>query len=115
MAIVFSTNMLIQILLLVSTLHCASAVRQLSESTQDQSQLLFKYHNGPLLTGKISINLIWYGKFKPSQKAIVPLLCHSLSKSRYSTRATRSASRSHRNRSYSWHQRVSRATPSTLF
>uniref|UniRef100_A0A5B6Z6U4 Uncharacterized protein n=1 Tax=Davidia involucrata TaxID=16924 RepID=A0A5B6Z6U4_DAVIN len=81
MAIVFSTNMLIQILLLVSTLHCGSAVRQLSESTQDQSQLLFKYHNGPLLTGKISINLIWYGKFKPSQKAIVSDFITSLSNS----------------------------------
>ncbi|PRQ21818.1 putative phosphate-induced protein [Rosa chinensis] len=36
---------------------------------------------GPLLTGKISINLIWYGKFKPSQRAIVSDFITSLSSS----------------------------------
>lgn len=41
--------------------------------------MLFKYHNGPLLTGKISINLIWYGKFTPSQRAIVSDFVTSLS------------------------------------
>ncbi|KAM7520786.1 hypothetical protein LguiB_019748 [Lonicera macranthoides] len=38
---------------------------QLTQSTQ------FQYHNGPLLTNKISINLIWYENFKPSQRAII--------------------------------------------
>ncbi|KAA8528296.1 hypothetical protein F0562_035651 [Nyssa sinensis] len=81
MATVFSTNMLIHFLLLVSTLHCTLEARRLTESTQDQPQLLFKYHNGTLLTGKISINLIWYGNFKPSQKAIVSDFITSLSSS----------------------------------
>jgi hypothetical protein len=45
------------------------AARQLSESADQE--MLFKYHNGPLLTGQISINLIWYGKFKASQRAII--------------------------------------------
>ncbi|KAM1092295.1 hypothetical protein ACFX19_019903 [Malus domestica] len=33
------------------------ATRELSESVQNQTQL-FKYHNIPLLSGKIAINLI---------------------------------------------------------
>ncbi|PRQ21840.1 putative phosphate-induced protein [Rosa chinensis] len=56
------------------------ATRRLSELVQDQSQLL-KYHNGPLLNGKIAINLIWYGNFKPAQKAIVSDFITSLSSS----------------------------------
>lgn len=48
------------------------------EEDQDQ-QMVFKYHKGPLLTGKIGINLIWYGKFKPSERAIVSDFITSLS------------------------------------
>lgn len=33
--------------------------------------MLFRYHNGPLLAGNFSVNLVWYGKFTPSQRAIV--------------------------------------------
>ncbi|KGN62701.1 protein PHOSPHATE-INDUCED 1 [Cucumis sativus] len=58
-----------------------SASRMLSEFIPDQTQSL-KYHNGALLSGKISVNLIWYGKFKPSQKAIVSDFISSLSSSR---------------------------------
>lgn len=66
----------------ISLLQFTLATRHLTESTQDpQSALLFKYHNGPLLSGKISINLIWYGKFKPSQRAIVSDFITSLSSS----------------------------------
>ncbi|CAN0847001.1 Protein PHOSPHATE-INDUCED 1 [Linum grandiflorum] len=43
--------------------------------------MAFQYHDGPLLTGKISINLIWYGKFSPSQRAIVSDFVASLSSS----------------------------------
>lgn len=70
----------IQLLLFISLLHFSSASRKLNELVQDQAQLL-KYHNGPLLSGKISINLIWYGKFKPSQRAIVSDFITSLSAS----------------------------------
>ncbi|MCD7450531.1 hypothetical protein HAX54_006823 [Datura stramonium] len=42
---------------------------------------LLQYHKGALLSGKISVNLIWYGKFKPSQKAIVSDFITSLSSS----------------------------------
>ncbi|GAU17145.1 hypothetical protein TSUD_177750 [Trifolium subterraneum] len=52
------------------------SARTLIESDQ---QLKFQYHKGPLLTGKISINLIWYGKFKSSQRAIITDFITSLS------------------------------------
>ncbi|XP_027092986.1 protein PHOSPHATE-INDUCED 1-like [Coffea arabica] len=69
------------ILLLSLLLNFASAGRVLSKTGQGQEQdpMVFKYHNGPLLTGKISINLIWYGRFNPSQKAIVTDFITSLS------------------------------------
>ena len=60
------------LLLLISLLHLGSSARSTpSESDQTQQPFPFQYHKGPLLTGKIAINLIWYGKFKPSQRAIV--------------------------------------------
>ncbi|VVA30868.1 PREDICTED: EXORDIUM [Prunus dulcis] len=64
----------LKLLLLISLFHFGSAARSLSETSSDQTQqpsLQFQYHNGPLLSGKFSINLIWYGNFKPSQRAIV--------------------------------------------
>ncbi|KAL6527276.1 Protein PHOSPHATE-INDUCED 1 [Orobanche gracilis] len=48
--------------------------------TQGQQQLL-RYPNGTLLRGKIAVNLIWYGKFEPSQRAIVADFITSLSAS----------------------------------
>ncbi|KAL5079106.1 hypothetical protein RYX36_007527, partial [Vicia faba] len=51
--------------------------RNLNELVQDQSQLLH-YHKGPLLYGKISVNLIWYGHFKPSQKVVINVFFTSL-------------------------------------
>ncbi|KAK7282820.1 hypothetical protein RIF29_11898 [Crotalaria pallida] len=59
-----------KIFFLLCLFELSFAARKLNEVVQDQSQLLH-YHNGPLLYGKISVNLIWYGNFKPSQKAII--------------------------------------------
>ncbi|PIN16874.1 hypothetical protein CDL12_10472 [Handroanthus impetiginosus] len=42
---------------------------------------LLRYHNGALLHGKIAVNLIWYGRFTPSQRAIVADFITSLSAS----------------------------------
>ncbi|CAK7347162.1 unnamed protein product [Dovyalis caffra] len=68
----FHLVFLLQVALLVSLFHFSTAARKLAGSVQtDQQPLPFQYHNGPLLTGKISINLIWYGKFKPSQRALI--------------------------------------------
>ncbi|EEF48529.1 protein PHOSPHATE-INDUCED 1 [Ricinus communis] len=70
-----ATRFALSLFLLVSLVHSSSAARILTE----QEPLLFQYHNGPLLTGKISINLIWYGNFKPSQRAILSDFITSLS------------------------------------
>ncbi|KAG9144284.1 hypothetical protein Leryth_016940 [Lithospermum erythrorhizon] len=66
------SKLVVQVVILASLVHLALAARQLGHlSTQDEQSSLLKYHNGPLLSGKITINLIWYGKFKPSDHAII--------------------------------------------
>ncbi|KAI9201752.1 hypothetical protein LWI28_028696 [Acer negundo] len=80
MASSVSSNVLLLFVLFVSLLQFNSEARILAESSA-QNELLFQYHNGPLLAGKISINLIWYGKFKPSQRAIVSDFINSVSSS----------------------------------
>ncbi|KAL5705201.1 Protein PHOSPHATE-INDUCED 1 [Ranunculus cassubicifolius] len=64
--------------LVICFFHVCLAGRQLTQLVDDQSSGLLKYHKGPLLSGKININLIWYGKFKPSQRAIVSDFVQSL-------------------------------------
>ncbi|KAF8411437.1 hypothetical protein HHK36_003986 [Tetracentron sinense] len=76
-----ASTMLIQLFLVVSLFQISSATRRLTELVQEQPPLL-EYHKGPLLSGKISINLIWYGKFKPSQRAIISDFITSLSSSK---------------------------------
>ncbi|VFQ79004.1 unnamed protein product [Cuscuta campestris] len=66
-------------LLLVA--HPSAAARQLPHSSTPDSSFPFQYHDGPLLTGKVSVNLIWYGSFTPSQRAVVTDFVSSLSKS----------------------------------
>ncbi|GAB4861264.1 Protein PHOSPHATE-INDUCED 1 [Ancistrocladus abbreviatus] len=62
----------LQIVLVSSLLYLSlAAARPLTESSEADSTMEFKYHMGPLLTGNVSINLIWYGNFKPAQRAIV--------------------------------------------
>ncbi|VVB08606.1 unnamed protein product [Arabis nemorensis] len=53
--------------------------RKLAEQEEGNEFQLLKYHKGALLSGKISVNLIWYGKFKPSQRAIISDFITSLS------------------------------------
>ncbi|EXB75358.1 hypothetical protein L484_012731 [Morus notabilis] len=72
-------SFLLNLFLVFSLFQISLASRKLSEVGQDKPDQLLKYHNGPLLSGKISINLIWYGKFKPSQRAIVSDFFTSLS------------------------------------
>ncbi|KAD6119514.1 hypothetical protein E3N88_10785 [Mikania micrantha] len=69
---------LVHLLFLFSVFHLSLGARRLTELVHDSSNLLH-YHNGPLLTGEISVNFIWYGNFKPSQKAIVSDFITSLS------------------------------------
>ncbi|KAL5563300.1 hypothetical protein UlMin_033047 [Ulmus minor] len=44
----------------------------------EQQPLLLKYHNGALLKGNITVNLIWYGSFTPIQRSIIGDFIQSL-------------------------------------
>ena len=59
-------------------MQCSHGARQLTALVEEQP-LAMTYHKGPLLTGPISVNLIWYGKFTASQHAIVTDFVTSLS------------------------------------
>ncbi|KAL5982241.1 Protein PHOSPHATE-INDUCED 1 [Asimina triloba] len=73
--------LLLQLLSIVSLFHSSSAAaRKLAALVQEQP-LQMQYHHGPLLSGPVSVNLIWYGSFKPSQRAIVTDFLASLSSS----------------------------------
>ncbi|XP_051131707.1 protein EXORDIUM-like 2 [Andrographis paniculata] len=43
-----------------------------------QQSPLLKYHNGTLLRGTVTVNLIWYGKFTAVQRSIIVDFLHSL-------------------------------------
>ncbi|KAG1366530.1 protein EXORDIUM-like 1 [Cocos nucifera] len=57
---------------------CSYGARKLNALVGEQSPVL-TYHKGALLTGPISVNLIWYGKFTASQRAIISDFVTSLS------------------------------------
>ncbi|MCL7043840.1 hypothetical protein MKW94_030121 [Papaver nudicaule] len=74
-----STSILCCFLLFVSLFQFTSATgRKLNELVQDEPPTPIEYHNGPLLSGQISVNLIWYGNFKPAQRAIITDFINSL-------------------------------------
>ncbi|XWS23915.1 hypothetical protein CRYUN_Cryun28dG0056800 [Craigia yunnanensis] len=54
-----------------------ATTRKLSALVEQQP--LLKYHNGPLLKGNITVNLIWYGKFSSTQRSIIVDFVNSLS------------------------------------
>ncbi|KAF2299707.1 hypothetical protein GH714_002621 [Hevea brasiliensis] len=67
----------VSLLVLFSMLHPALATtRKLAALVQEQPLLL--YHNGPLLKGNVTINLIWYGKFSPIQRSTIVDFLNSL-------------------------------------
>ncbi|KAL4309207.1 hypothetical protein GQ457_01G027550 [Hibiscus cannabinus] len=74
----FLPQIILKLFLAISLFRFSLAVRRLTELVQDQPDLL-KYHDGPLLTGRITVNLIWYGNFKPSETAIISDFVTSLS------------------------------------
>ncbi|XP_062022513.1 protein EXORDIUM-like 2 [Rosa rugosa] len=55
--------------------------RKLSALVEEQP-LVLKYHNGALLKGNITVNLIWYGHFTPIQRSIIVDFIQSLSSRR---------------------------------
>ncbi|KAI3900867.1 hypothetical protein MKW92_009674 [Papaver armeniacum] len=84
-----STSFVLCFLLFVCLIHFSSATgRKLNELVQDKPAMPLLYHNGPLLSGQTSVNLIWYGNFKPAQRAIISDFFGSL----YATPKTQSRS-----------------------
>nr|XP_043619505.1 protein EXORDIUM-like 2 [Erigeron canadensis] len=43
-----------------------------------QSPLVLTYHKGELLKGPLTVNLVWYGKFTPTQRSIIVDFLQSL-------------------------------------
>ncbi|XP_024963861.1 protein EXORDIUM-like 2 [Cynara cardunculus var. scolymus] len=43
-----------------------------------QQPLVLKYHNGELLRGPVTVNLVWYGKFTPTQRSVIVDFLQSL-------------------------------------
>lgn len=71
LAITLSTVLLAMVLLVLPTL-------TVGELVQEQP-LVLKYHNGQLLKGRITVNLLWYGTFTPIQRSIIVDFINSLS------------------------------------
>ncbi|KAK9749021.1 hypothetical protein RND81_02G097000 [Saponaria officinalis] len=60
---------------------------QLVDDSSTSSSLL-QYHKGPLLAGRISVNLIWFGKFSPAQRGIISDFITSLSNTKSNDQPT---------------------------
>ncbi|MQL73382.1 hypothetical protein Taro_005718 [Colocasia esculenta] len=78
MAAVIHTSALFGFFLVVSLFQESMGARKIAALVEPRPTTL-AYHKGRLLTGPISINLVWYGKFTPSQRAIVSDFISSLS------------------------------------
>ncbi|KAI3873956.1 hypothetical protein MKW98_001605 [Papaver atlanticum] len=78
MASTCSTSLLCFLLFVCLFRFTSATGRKLNELVQDQPPTAIQYHNGPLLSGQISVNLIWYGNFKPAQRAIISDFINSL-------------------------------------
>ncbi|OIT29823.1 PREDICTED: protein EXORDIUM-like [Nicotiana attenuata] len=76
-----ASHLILKLFLVISSFNLCFASRKLTALVQEPQGQLLQYHKGALLSGKISVNLIWYGKFKPSQRAIVSDFITSLSSS----------------------------------
>ncbi|KAF8379046.1 hypothetical protein HHK36_028473 [Tetracentron sinense] len=64
-------------LLFLTSLNLCSATRKLAALVNPQPTVL-SYHNGPLLIGNLSMNIVWYGKFSLVQRSILLDFLHSL-------------------------------------
>ncbi|CAJ1963459.1 unnamed protein product [Sphenostylis stenocarpa] len=45
----------------------------------EQEKLVLNYHNGALLKGRFTVNVLWYGSFTPTQRSIIVDFVNSLS------------------------------------
>ncbi|KAG6652029.1 protein EXORDIUM-like 2 [Carya illinoinensis] len=79
MAIVFYFAIIISLFCSIDP--ALSTSRKLTDQVEQQP-LLFKYHNGALLKGNITVNLVWYGDFTPVQRSIIVDFIQSLNSPR---------------------------------
>ncbi|KAK1262906.1 hypothetical protein QJS04_geneDACA017404 [Acorus gramineus] len=66
-------------LLLVSPSSASTTSTRKLTALVQQQPLILKYHNGVLLKGNFTVNLIWYGKFTATQRSIISDFIRSLS------------------------------------
>ncbi|KAM0949027.1 putative protein EXORDIUM [Dioscorea sansibarensis] len=78
------SHLLLVFLVSIFCFHFSMAARPVTDPVDDQT-LTMRYHKGALLTGSISVNFIWYGKFTASQRAILTDFVSSLSSTSKST------------------------------
>ncbi|ERN14744.1 hypothetical protein AMTRI_Chr04g182440 [Amborella trichopoda] len=67
------------LLYMIGSFSCIQSSESKPAALVEEQPLVLKYHNGPLLKGTFSINLIWYGYFTPAQHAIITDFIRSLS------------------------------------
>ncbi|KAJ6681812.1 PROTEIN EXORDIUM-LIKE 2 [Salix koriyanagi] len=70
---------LTSLLPLFSLLPPALATSRKLAALVEEQPLVLQYHNGQLLKGNITVNIIWYGKFSPIQRSIIVDFLNSLS------------------------------------
>lgn len=63
---------------ILTSLLLLSLLRPASAALVQQQPLILNYHNGPLLKGNVTLNLLWYGAFSPIQRSIIVDFLHSL-------------------------------------
>ncbi|KAL4349478.1 hypothetical protein AHAS_Ahas10G0046000 [Arachis hypogaea] len=63
----------------IATLLVLLLVNSTGGALVQQQPLVLKYHNGQLLKGRITVNLLWYGTFTPIQRSIIVDFINSLS------------------------------------
>ncbi|CAH8389538.1 unnamed protein product [Eruca vesicaria subsp. sativa] len=69
-----------------------AAISGLSSAALVKEQpLVLKYHNGALLKGNITVNLVWYGHFTPIQRSIIVDFIRSLNSKETATSSATTA------------------------
>ncbi|VAI61116.1 unnamed protein product [Triticum turgidum subsp. durum] len=71
MAVVCAKAVLLAAVMLASVAQlCMGARRRMELYRPDPADML-SYHNGAVLHGDIAVSVLWYGNFKPAQKAVI--------------------------------------------
>ncbi|KAB1199935.1 hypothetical protein CJ030_MR0G008900 [Morella rubra] len=71
MASLYPLTLLVSLLFFSSLPNPAIATAPRMLFLVEQAPVVLEYHNGPLLKGNITVQLVWYGKFSPAQRSIL--------------------------------------------